>query len=52
MKFCVYQYSTEDAYCEKLVLIYFLICSYSYPYISILQWNVSPRFSVHFSAGL
>ena len=23
MKFCVYQYSTEDAYCEKLFLIYF-----------------------------
>ena len=23
MRFCVYQYSTEDAYCEKLLLIYF-----------------------------
>ena len=24
MKFCVYQYSNEDAYCKKLLLIYFL----------------------------
>ena len=24
IKFCEYQYSTEDAYCEMLLLIYFL----------------------------
>ena len=33
MKFRVYQYSTEDAYCEKLLLI-FKICYYSEPFIS------------------
>ena len=33
MIFCVYQYSTEDAYCEKFLLLYFYICCYSYPYI-------------------
>ena len=24
MEICVYQYSTEDAYCEKLLLFFFL----------------------------
>ena len=33
MKFCLYQYSTEDAYCEKLLLICFKIYCYFYPYI-------------------
>ena len=36
MKIRVYQYSTEDAYCDKLLLISFQICSYFYPDISTL----------------
>ena len=31
MEYCVYQYSTEDAYCKKLLLVYLKICCYSYP---------------------
>ena len=33
MKLYVYEYSTEDAYCGKLLLIHFQVYCYSYPYI-------------------
>ena len=34
MKFCVYQYLTKDAYCEKLLLVCFKICCHFCLYLS------------------